>query len=259
MASETWKTAITKVEPNKLLLRGYRIDELMGRVSFAEAIFLAVSGELPTPAQAKLVNAIFVSSIDHGATPPSALGALNAASTRATLGACVAAGVLPITQVHGGAGETAMRMFYDAGKRVEAGATPLEAAAAILAEMKAKGQRAAGFGHRIHTEDPRAVRLLQLARESKVEGRYLAIGAAFEAQLEQSLGKKLPLNVDGAIGVVLCELGVDPALGNAFFIISRVPGLVAHIVEEMSRERPMRHIDIKNHEYDGPAERPVKN
>ena len=81
----------------------------------------------------------------------------------------------------------------------------------------------------------------------------------FIKELEKRLGKKLPLNVDGAIGVVLCELGVDPALGNAFFIISRVPGLVAHIVEEMSRERPMRRIDVKSHEYDGPAERPVED
>ena len=36
MPDDTWPTAITKVEPNKLLLRGYRIDELMGRVSFPQ-------------------------------------------------------------------------------------------------------------------------------------------------------------------------------------------------------------------------------
>jgi citrate synthase len=256
---EAWKTAITKVEPNKLLLRGYPLDELMGRVSFAEAIFLALTGEMPTPAQARLVNAIFVSSIDHGVTPPSTLGARNAASTRATLSAAVAAGVLPITHVHGGAVEGAMRVFQDARRRVEEGASEKEAAAAILDELKQKGQRAPGFGHRLHTDDPRARRLLELAREAQLPGHYVRIAEAMAEVLQEKLGKKLPLNVDGAIAAVLCELGVPPEMGNAFFIISRVPGLVAHSLEEMARERPMRRIDPSQHAYDGPQERHLED
>ncbi|MBD3334058.1 MAG: citryl-CoA lyase [Candidatus Eisenbacteria bacterium] len=255
MSDESWKTGITKVEPNKLLLRGYRIDELMGKMSFAEAVFLATTGERPTPAQANLVNAIFVSSIDHGVTPPSALAAMTVASTRAPLSTSVAAGIMAVTHVHGGAGEGAMRMFYDAGHRVSEGYTAEGAAKAILDEMKARKQRAPGFGHRIHTADPRAARLLELAGEAGVEGRYISVAQAFEKELESRLGKRLPLNVDGAIAVVLCELSVDPDLGSAFFVIARVPGLVAHVLEETGRQRPMRRIDVARHEYDGPPER----
>ena len=66
-----WRTAITLIEPNKILVRGYPLDELMGRVSFAEVVYLVLSGELPSAAVGRLMEALLVSSIDHGATPPS--------------------------------------------------------------------------------------------------------------------------------------------------------------------------------------------
>jgi len=255
MSENTWTTSITKVAPNKLLLRGYPIDQLMGGASFAEAAFLAMTGELPTPEQARLINAIFVSSIDHGATPPSAQATRMTASTRASLGASVAAGLLAVTHVHGGAVEGCMRMLLEASERVLGGVPVPDAAAATLDAVKARGERAPGFGHRIHTDDPRASKLLELAREASLPGVFLELAAAFEAELASRAGRKLPLNVDGAIGVVLCELGVDPGLGNAFFIISRVPGLVAHSFEERTTQKPMRVIEPKQHEYGGPSER----
>ena len=103
MKEETWKTAITKVEPNKLLLRGYRIDELIGNISFSQAVFLAIKGELPSEKQAKMIDAMLVSSIDHGVTPPSCLSARTIASAGAPLNAALAGGILAISKHHGGA------------------------------------------------------------------------------------------------------------------------------------------------------------
>ena len=96
MKEETWKTAITKVEPNKLLLRGYRIDELMGNITFAQAVFLAIKGELPSEKEARMIDAMLVSSIDHGVTPPSCLSARTIASAGAPLNAALAGGILAI-------------------------------------------------------------------------------------------------------------------------------------------------------------------
>ena len=69
------------------------------------------------------------------------------------------------------------------------------------------------------------------------------------------LGKILPINVDGAIAALLCELDFDPVFANAFFMIARVPGLVAHIYEEKTRYKPMRKIHPTDVEYDGPEGR----
>src|SRR2546423_6794765 len=98
-----WNTAVTRVEPNRVAVRGYDIAELMGRVSFGAAAYLILTGEMPKPKVARLMDAILVSSIDHGATPPSALAARTAASTGASLSAAVAAGIMSINRHHGGA------------------------------------------------------------------------------------------------------------------------------------------------------------
>ncbi len=65
--------------------------------------------------------------------------------------------------------------------------------------------------------------------------------------------------ITGAIAAVLCELDFWTNLANAFFILARVPGLVAHAAEEQERQRPMRKIDPANHEYDGPSERHLED
>src|SRR5438445_467561 len=107
----TWNTAITRVEPNRVGVRGYDIAELMGRVSFGAAVYLILSDDLPSPAIARLMDAILVASIDHGATPPSALAARTVASTGATLSAAVAAGIMSINRHHGGAIEDCARQL----------------------------------------------------------------------------------------------------------------------------------------------------
>jgi len=255
MSDLHWTTAITSVQPNELRLRGYRIDELMGRVTFGQAVYLALKGELPSPEVGRLMDAMLVSSIDHGATPPSALAARTVASTGATLSAGIAAGVLSINRYHGGAIEGCMRLLLEAIDRLDGGRSPEEVASEMLAELKAQKKRAPGFGHRIHSDDPRTKRLLALAEEAGVSGKGVMMARAFEKALEEMLGRRLPLNVDGALAALLVDLGFPPELGNAFFIIARTPGLAAHVHEEMTRQRPMRRIHPTDHEYDGPEPR----
>src|SRR4030095_14599950 len=86
---DLWKTALTCIEPNKILMRRYPLDEVMGRLTFGEAIYLLLMGECPSPSIGSLMEAILVSFIDHGATPPSTLAARNTATTGAALRACV--------------------------------------------------------------------------------------------------------------------------------------------------------------------------
>jgi citrate synthase len=247
-----WKTGITSVQPNKIRLRGYPIDGLMGKISFSQAIYLVLKGELPSPDVGKLLDAVFVSSVDHGAGPPSVLAARTVASTGAELHAAIAAGVLAISRLHGGAIEEGMKLFQAISQRAEVE----DAAREILAEMKTRGERASGFGHRVHTQDPRTEKLFAMAEELKLAGRHVRIARVVEKIFRES-GKSLPINVDGAIAALLCDLGIPAEIGNAFFIISRVPGLVAHIHEEKTRMRPMRKIHPSDHEYDGPGEREI--
>lgn len=251
-----WKTAITQIKPNEIRLRGYRLDELMGRVSLSRVIYLALMGELPSPEVGTLLDAIFVSSIDHGATPPSTLAARTAASTGAPLNAALAAGLLSINQHHGGAIEDSMRMIQRAIAMTGEGQSLEGAAAALVAAYKSEKKRLPGFGHRVHTADPRTRRLIELAEAAGVAGEGVAVLKALERALAKD-GRPLPANVDGAIAALLVDLNLPPELANAFFMIARLPGLVAQVYEEKTRERPMRHIHPDDHEYDGPPPRPL--
>ena len=112
-----------------------------------------------------------------------------------------------------------------------------------------------GFGHRVHTKDPRTTRLFQLAAGGRAwTATYTEMARGIQEALKAA-GKDLPINVDGAIAAVLCELGFVPALGNVFFMIGRVPGLAAQAYEEMTTQKPMRRIDFLAAQYEGPAER----
>jgi len=246
-----WNTAITRVEPNKVAVRGYDIAELMERVSFGAAVYLILTGELPSPAVARLMDAILVSSIDHGATPPSALAARSVASTGATLSASVAAGIMSINRHHGGAIEDCARQLKAVVDRATRESISMdEAAGRTLAAMREAGERMPGFGHRLHTKDPRTVRLFELAREAGVDGVHMQVARAVEKAFAAAK-KSLPINVDGAIGAILADLGMNPTALNGIFMIARTPGLVAHVIEEQTREKPMRRIDPFNHGYDG--------
>src|SRR3954466_6892724 len=112
--NERWQSSLTEIEPNKILVRGYPLDEMMGRLGFAEAGDLLLLGGLPRPAIRRMLNAVLVSSVDHGVTPPSTLAARNVATSGAPLKDCVAAGILAFGPHHGGDIESCMR-FLDTG------------------------------------------------------------------------------------------------------------------------------------------------
>ena len=124
--------------------------------------------------------------------------------------------------------------------------------------MRETGERMSGFGHRVHTKDPRTARLFELAREAGVDGPHMKAARAVEKSFTDSK-KALPINVDGAIGAILADLGMNPAAFNGIFMIARTPGLIAHVIEEQSREKPMRRIDPVKHGYDGPAPRKISS
>lgn len=251
-----WTTAVTRIEPNKVAVRGHDIASLMGNASFGAAVYLILTGCLPDERTGRLMDAILVSSIDHGATPPSCLAARTVASTGASLSQSVAAGIMSINRHHGGAIEDCARFLGSLLKAAsEARKSIDQVAADEVARIKSSGDRISGFGHRIHTKDPRTARLFELAALAGLtEAPTTHIGAARAVERAfAAIGKPLPINVDGAIGAILADLGLDPKVFNGIFMIARTPGLVAHVVEEQTREKPMRRIDPVNHAYDGPS------
>lgn len=254
MSTENWKTSITDIGANKIRIKGYDIAEIMEKLSYAEVVYLILKGELPTKAEAALMNAILVSSVDHGASPPSVLGTRTVMSGGNSLNAAIAGGVLVIGDTHGGAIENSARIMQEWVKK---GDDAEKTASDLVDWLKENKVRMPGFGHRLHTTDPRTGKLFAIAEEHGYKGKHIELCKAIEKKLEEKSGKKLPINVDGAIAAVISDMGFDWRLGKGFFIISRTPGLLAHAYEEKTREKPMRKLGPMPFEYDGPAEREI--
>src|SRR5262245_40158553 len=222
LENDRWPTSLTAIEPNKIQVRGYSLDEMMGRLGFAEAVYLLLMGELPTPAIGRMLNAVLVSSIDHGVTPPSTLAARNVATSGPPLKDCVAAGILAFGPHHGGDIESCMR-FLDRGLTLMRGGRSMQQAAeSIVSEYVEQREVPPGFGHRFHARDPRAARLFQMALELELEGEHVRLIRTTERVLtshRERYERALPVNVDGAIAAISADLGFAYELGNAIFLI----------------------------------------
>jgi len=248
--SEFWRTAISEVRPNRILIRGYDVQELARARTFGDTVFLLLTGELPRRREGELMDAILVCCCDHSLLGPSTDAVRFVASCGVPLQTAVAAGVCAIGDHHGGAIEPLARLFAEAA----AGKLDLRS---HMAELRREGRRMPGFGHPIHNPDPRTVVLFELADRKGLSGRHVRLALELEAATEAVLGRHLPLNVDGAIAALMGDLGIAPAYGKAFFIISRVAGFIAHAVEQQTNERPFKEVPLREISYTGPAERPV--
>ena len=263
--SDWWRTSIIDMAPGVIRYRGYPIQELIGKLSFAQMIWLMTRGELPTEGQARLMEATLVAAVDHGPQAPSIAIARMAATCGVGLNNAMASALNVLGDVHGGAGEQAVEMYVDIAARIDAGATQADAVRAGLDDAIGRyGKFVSGFGHRFHPVDPRAPRLLQLvdeaARAGHVSGRFAAIARAVEDELAaRKGGKRIPMNIDGATAVIYAELGFPAPLARGLFCLSRSVGILAHAWEQTQQggrnKGPIPRELLWT--YDGPAARPM--
>jgi len=252
-----WRTNISKVEPNHIWTRGYRQEDLIGNVQFGSVFFLLIKGRIPDQKEARMIDALITASIDHGVTPPSTHASRLVASAGVPLPTAVAAGILAVGDVHGGAIEDGARILQEWVKQMhDQKWSSEETADRLFTDLRQKEKRMPGFGHRIHTQDPRTIRLFALADELEIAREHVALSRALEKIFAKK--KPLPINVDGAIAAVISDLDFDWRLGKAFFLLGRAAGLIAHVYEEMTTQKPLRRMCEQDVEYEGQWERSLE-
>lgn len=196
--------------------------ELAQTRTFSSLIYETLTEKTPTEAELKVFELILNLSIDHGTDTPSAKVVIEEAQTGETISEAVAEGIEEINDTHGGAAEPLMKSLYEIRN------TNIEIRK-YIEEKIAKGEKLAGFGHRIYkNEDPRAQLILKTLTNNGFPDDFINIAEELRQEFDTQAGKLLPLNIDGAIAVALCTLGLDPKLGKAVFICARIPGLCAH-------------------------------
>ncbi len=261
-ASAWWDTSIIDIHPGKIAIRGYPIEQLIGRVRFPEMIWLMLKGELPTPDQAELLEAALVPGVDHGPHAPSIAISRMAVTCGLPVNGAMASAVNVLDDIHGGAGQQCMERYHEIDALAGEKGDLVEVAAAVLAKYRAAGEKIMpGFGHRFHPVDPRVAPLYALLQRAEAKGaiggRYAKIGRAVEEALKAHKGKLIPMNIDGITAVIFCELGFEPELGRGLFILSRSVGILAHAWEQKQRGRRIMGPMPPSipYQYSGPARR----
>lgn len=233
------------------------LDKAESGEPFASLVYRAVTGEREVDEKKSLlIETMVTACVDHGVTPPSAQACLIAASVRADYAMAVCSGVGAITDVHGGAGRDAAGFFMEVRARSEGGGISLEKATEeMIREYRENKKRIQGLGHRVHTNDPRREVLWNRAKKYGQAGKCLEVSEIVSEIFSAVSGKSLPINVDGVIGAIVADMGVDIDLAKALFILGRVAGLSAHYFEEIATQRPMRRINFGDAVYEGAPDR----
>src|SRR6185295_7070817 len=261
-ASAWWQTSLIDIEPGKIAIRGYPIEELIGRVRFPDMIWLMLRGDLPSRGQADLLEAAMVPGVDHGPHAPSIAISRMAVSCGLPVNGAMASAVNVLDDIHGGAGQQCMELYREIDEAAGKDGDLVRAATAIIEKHRSAGEKIVpGFGHRFHPVDPRTAPLLALVAKAEaagvVSGRFAAIGRAVESAISSLKGRHIPMNIDGITAVIFCELGFEPELGRGLFVLSRSVGILAHAWEQKQQGRrimgPMpKEIPFR---YSGPATR----
>lgn len=242
-------TSLSTIRDGHTFVRGQNLEELATTKPFHEVIYLLLRGELPSSPVSKLFSAMLSASIDHGAHVPSIITARTSFSGSGQVNSAVAAGIGTLGDHHGGAIHLAAFLFEE---YLAASPDAKEASECVLRDVLRKGKRVPGYGHKILKEkDPRVTFLYDLAESLSLTGKYVAFSLALEEAIAAEKQKRIPLNIDGGLAALLLDLGFPAAAAHGFFLIARVPGIVAHVTEEALREKPFRRLADDEVIYDG--------
>lgn len=239
--SDWWGTSVSRIEPGLIELRGRPVQDLIGSASLVSMIWMLIRGSMPTPGEESLLEAALVSSVDHGPHAPSIAAARMAATCGVGLNTALATGVGMLGDSHGGAGEQVGELLAGICEAERSGEDLDAATARVLDAWRARSKYIPGFGHRFHPVDPRRDPLLSMvaaaAANGVVAGQYLRAGLSVEAALNQGRTRPVPMNIDGATGIIYAELGFAPPLARGLFALSRSVGILAHAWEETQQGR----------------------
>jgi citrate synthase len=252
----SWATAVGDVGEGTITVRGYPLEDLIRRLPYSAIVYLTIRGEIPTPAQTRVMDAVLGSIVEHAFYSPTTVAArMIASTTPESVIPGVAGSLLTIGSVTVSPQHSAELMTSAIALQEREGLTAEQAAEATVDAIISDRRRMPGMGHPLHPEgDPRAIALKDVAVANGVWGPSASI---FERMTEifcAKTGRQLPINIDGMLACVMTELGFAPLEMPGVAAISFMPGLIAHAVEEIDSGRKLRVVEGA---YTGPAPRAV--
>ena len=224
---------------------GVRIDTETDDASIAGHFLHLLHGKKPADLHEQAMNGSLILYAEHEYNA-STFTCRICASTLSDFYSAVTGGIGTLRgPLHGGANEAAMAL-------IEQFQTPEEAREAVL-EMLAKKVLIMGFGHAVYREsDPRNAIIKDWSRklsEAAGDTKLYDVSAEIEAVMKEE--KNLFANLDFFSASAYHIMGIPTSLFTPIFVISRITGWAAHIMEQRANNVLIR----PNADYEGPGNR----
>ena len=251
-------TAIATSDADSITVRGLDLcDDLIGKIDFTDYFWFLVLGERPSREQRAMMDACLVAIAEHGLVPSVQAARMTLAAGPDAWQGAMSAGLLGMGSVVAGSSETAGRFLAEVLAKAETDGTDVETAAIeSLKALKAARQKVPGLGHPQHNAgDPRANRLLEVAEELGIGGKYIETLQILGKHAPGIIERPLPINVSGAIPATILDAGWPVDALKAVPLLARTAGLAAHLFEESQRSIGfiMSHKADQAITYDGPV------
>ena len=216
------------------------------QLSHAANFLMMLSGQAPDPDSVHAMDAVLVLHAEHELNA-STFAARVAVATVSDLHSAVTAALGTLKGPrHGGANEDVLAMLQAIGTPDRAQPYIRERLESLhkmsRTERADPKHRIPGFGHRVYkVDDPRAARLRLIGWRLAERAGVLDIAETAEAAYRVMHAEtSLPVNVDFFSAVVYHALGIPIDLCTSIFAVSRIPGLCAHIMEQLADNRLIR-------------------
>ena len=205
-----------------------------GTGSLAGNLLYMLFGRKPSPLAEKAMDTALILHADHELNA-STFAARVTVATLSDMYSGVVSGIGTLKgPLHGGANVGVMRMLLEIGD--------VDRAETWIKNALAQKKRIMGFGHRVyHTEDPRATHLRRLSEQLGREAgelKWFEMSRIVERVVNAE--KNLHANVDFYSGSMYYSMGIEPELYTPIFVVSRVSGWTAHILEQQAHNRLIR-------------------
>jgi 2-methylcitrate synthase len=226
---------------------GRRIDVETDDDSIGGHFLHLLHGRAPSELHARVMDVSLILYAEHEFNA-STFTARVCASTLSDMHSCVTGAIGSLRgPLHGGANEMAMAML-------EQYHSPEQAREDVLRKLEAK-EKIMGFGHAVYREkDPRNAIIREWSRklaEDVGDETLFPVSEIVERTMWEQ--KKLFANADFYHASAYHFMGIPTGLFTPIFVMSRVTGWCAHIIEQRADNRIIR----PGADYIGPEDRPV--
>ncbi len=217
-------------------------------LGFAENFFHMVFGKVPAPEVVKAFDVSLILYAEHGFNA-STFTTRVITSSQSDIYSAVVGGIGSLKgPLHGGANEAVMHLLLEVGE-------PSRAKDWMLTALR-EHRVVMGFGHRVYKSGdsrvPTMTKYMRQMADFTGNKKWLEISDILAATMIEQ--KKIYPNLDFPSGPAYYMMGFDIDMFTPFFVMARITGWTAHIMEQQAHNRLIRPLS----KYTGAAQRSVE-